>query len=154
MKYCLAIGLFLMSHKPKAQVDEVVLTDTVRFLCSSIGSLVSDKMTQEAFRLNFDDCNIEYTRYLSRNRYEIREFWLNKLDVKKMQIDFNEVTNEWTLRLEGESEKMIQATGSWYSAGWKSYLYLHSKEKDPLVSIRDALNYAVKSCKGLDRFKD
>ncbi|MEP5612494.1 MAG: hypothetical protein ABJP45_09610 [Cyclobacteriaceae bacterium] len=151
MRGILIILIWLSTKSLFGQVDEVVLADTVKFISAVVSELKSERMTQEAVRLNFDDCNLEYTQSHTNRRVDFIEFWLADLDEEKMRLEFNEKASEWSLKLVCKEEKRrIQATGS----GMISKLYIYSSEKEPLISLGNALFYAIQNCKGLDRFKD
>lgn len=155
MRGILFISILLSVKSLLGQVDEVVLADTVRFISTVVSDLKSERMTQEAVRLNFDDCNIEYSRFFADNNWEIHEFWLVDLDEKKMQLVFDDKANSWLLRLVCENgDSKMQVTGSRFSPEMRTKTQLYSSEKEPLISIGNALFHAISNCKGLDRFKD
>ena len=67
-----------------------------------------------------------------------------------MRLDFED--GEWKLKLVSPDKKIqFDATNS---SGWVSEMHLSSKEKEPFIAIGKALYFAIKSCKGLDRFKE
>ncbi|MEO9482287.1 MAG: hypothetical protein ABJG47_02530 [Ekhidna sp.] len=144
-------GLILFSTSMSfAQADEVVLADTVKFIVNEVKSLESLNYGQNIYRPNFEDCNLEYERSFSDDtQWLVYDFWLSDLDESKMRLD--SVEGEWQLKLVSSRKKIeFDATRG---SGWVSEMHFYSKEKEPILAIGKALYFAIKSCKGLDRFK-
>jgi len=155
MKGFLLTLILLLSNNLFGQIDEVVLADTVSFVCAIASEMKNDQMEQEVVRLNFDDCNIEYSRSFAAGEWEVHEFWLVDLDEKEMKLSFDDKAKSWVLSLVCKNgDRKTQVTGSRFRPQMRSKVHFYNYEKKPLISIGNALFYAIRSCKGLDRFKD
>lgn len=153
---CLCIAI-LGVGQATAQVDEIVLADTVVFITTAINDLESTRINQEIYRLNFDDCNLEMTissKDTDEASWSIEAFWLPDIDESKMRVVFLEKTEEWALQLVC-TDKARKIKGTSNFSTWNTFdLHIHSATKEPLISLGKALYYAIQSCKGLDRFKN
>ncbi|WP_421763269.1 hypothetical protein [Ekhidna sp.] len=54
-------GIFTLSSL-SAQVNEKMLADTISFISNEIKALECLNYEQDTYRLNFEDCNLEYER--------------------------------------------------------------------------------------------
>ena len=144
------IGFFIISNL-SAQVNEKVLADTVKFITNEITALESLNYGQKATRLNFEDCNLEYERSFKEDedKWLIYDIWLADLDEDKMRLDFDEGGWKLTLVSKGDKIEFDSSEGS----GWVSEIHMYSGDQAPLIAIGKALYFAIKSCKGLDRFQ-
>ncbi len=145
------VGFFLISGL-SAQVSEKVLADTISFITNEIKALESMNYDQNAYRLNFEDCNLEYERKFKgeQDKWLIYDFWLADLDEEKMSLDFDEGGWKMTLVSPGKKIEFDSSEGS----GWVTEMHIYSADQAPIIAVGKALYYAIKSCKGLDRFKN
>jgi hypothetical protein len=136
----------------KAQVNEKVLADTINFITSEVKVLESMNYGQNLYRLNFEDCNLEYERKFKgeEGKWLIYDFWLTDLDEEKMSLHFDEGGWKMTLVSPGKKIEFDSNDGS----GWVSEMHIYSADQAPLIAVGRALYFAIKSCQGLDRFKD
>ena len=136
----------------KSQVNEKVLADTVKFLTDEISALESLNYEQKMYRLNFEDCNLEYERKFlgEEGKWLIYDFWLADIDEEKMSLDFAEGGWRITLVSPGKKIEFDSNDGS----GWVSEIHIYGKDQAPLLAIGKALYFAIKNCKRLDRFKN
>ncbi|MEM9339338.1 MAG: hypothetical protein AAGA66_11465 [Bacteroidota bacterium] len=149
----LSFSLLIITTSVFAQVNEMKLADTVKFINQEISGLQSLNYNQESTRLNFDDCNIEYYRTMKNdtNHWEIYSYWLPDLDEHKMKVEFSE--GSWILKLTTLSDRKIKFDTT-HGSGKVSTFSFFSEEKAPLIEIGQALFYAIRNCKRLDRFQD
>lgn len=152
MNKIIVIILSLLTYKSIAQVDERELRDTVQFITQEVERLNTLRFNQKIVKLNFDDCNLEIHKIPIENpdKWIVYSFWLPKLNEAKMQL-LQKPEGEWhlVLRCDDSDIQFDTDTGS----GWISEVSILSTEKEPLISIGQALYYATRQCKGLDRFK-
>ncbi|MEP1035302.1 hypothetical protein [Ekhidna sp.] len=149
-KFVYAFALLSFSLA-SAQVNEKVLTDTVEFITIKVKALESLNYGQNIYRLNYEDCNLEYERSFKseEGKWLIYDFWLADIDEEKMSLEFDEGGWKMTLVSTGDKIEFDSNNGS----GWVSEVHMYSADQAPLVEIGRALYYAIKSCKGFDRFK-
>lgn len=149
-KLTFIISLFIFSSA-LAQVNEKILADTVSFITSEIKTLECLNYGQDTYRLNYEDCNLEYERtfFSDEEKWLIYDFWLADIDEEQMSLEFAE--GGWRITLVSPNKKIeYDATEG---SGWVSEMHIYSKDQAPLLAIGKALYYAIKKCKGLDRFK-
>lgn len=151
MRKIIFLVLLLPFFLAKAQVDEKVLADTVEFITGKVKGLESLNYGQNIYRLNFEDCNLEYERSFKseEGKWLIYDFWLADIDEEKMSLDWDEGGWKLTIVTIGDKIEFDSNSGS----GWVSEMHMYSGDQAPLIEIGRALYYAIKSCKGLDRFK-
>ncbi len=149
-KFVYAI-LLLSFSLIKAQVNEKVLADTVQFITIKVDALESLNYDQNIYRLNYDDCNLEYKKSFKgeEDKWLIYDFWLVDIDEDKMSLEFDEGGWKMILAANGKKIEYDSNVGS----GWVSEIHIFSADQAPLIEIGRALYFAIKSCKGLDRFK-
>ena len=151
MRKFFMVLLILNFLDSSGQQNEKVIADTIAFVTESINKLEGTKFQFECYRLNFDDCNLECEETTTEEgRWTISSFFLPDLDEEKMKL-LQQPGGEWTLILFSESMKIKydEEDGS----GLKEHVLLWSEKPEPLLEIGKALYFAIKSCKGLDRFK-
>lgn len=146
--FVLLLLSFLLTN---AQVNEKVLADTIVFITESVKALESFNYDQNIYRLNFEDCNLEYERSFKgeEDKWLIYDFWLADIDEEKMSLEFDE--GGWRMTLVTNGDKIEYDSN--HGSGWVSEVHLYSADQAPLLTIGRALYFAIKSCKGLDRFK-
>ena len=151
-KLVITLMTFFVISSLSAQVNEKVLADTVNFITDGIKILESLNYNQSAYRLNFEDCNLEYERTFKgeQDRYIIYDIWLADLDEEKMSLDFDEGGWKMTVVSKGDKIEYNSSQGS----GWVSEVHIYSEDQAPLIAIGRALYFATKSCKELDRFRE
>ncbi|WP_436517677.1 hypothetical protein [Ekhidna sp. To15] len=152
MRKIVFVIILLASSSLSAQVDEKVLADTIAFVASSISQLQHEDLKFKCYRLNYDDCNLECEESDTEKggSWMISSFFLPDIDEDKMKL-IQQENGDWTLILVSGSMKIKYDKED--GSGLKTNLVLYSKEKEPLLAIGKALYFAIKSCKGLDRFK-
>ena len=70
-----------------------------------------------------------------------------------MRVEYIDQFSTWVLKLETiNGLKTIQYSSS-IPTGNVNKLNLYSDDKEPLIAIGKALYFAIKNCRGLDRFK-
>ena len=106
---------------------------------------------QDTYRLNFEDCNLEYERKFKgkEDRWLIYDFWLADIDEEKMSLDFAE--GGWRIVLVSPDKKIEYDSSE--GSGWVSEMHIYGTDQAPLIEIGRALYFAIKNCKKLDRFK-
>ncbi len=150
-KTVLFILLGFFAFYSYGQVNEKVLADTINFISKEIKALESLNYKQNAYRLNFEDCNLEYERTFlgEEGKWLIYDFWLPDIDEDKMKLDFAE--GGWRITLVSPNKRIEYDAD--YGSGYVSEMHIYGKDQEPLVAIGNALYFAIRSCKGLDRFK-
>ncbi|WP_424962128.1 hypothetical protein [Ekhidna sp.] len=126
------------------------LPDTVSAIVSRINSLESWLRDQEAFRLNFENCNLEiHQTNLQSQGYSIYSFWLIDLDEQKIRLEYIDQFGTWVLKLETKNRlKTIQYSSS-IPMGNVNKLHLYSDEKEPLIAIGKSLFLQLRIAKAL-----
>lgn len=152
-KTLLILALVLLSYGTFSQNNEAQLTDTVKYLNQKISELEYEGYTVESYRLNFDDCNIECKfNSIEGDQWRIIEFWL--LDIDESRLRWEAKDDKWVLRIfskdDAKSFQMDKTDG--YEE--VSELTFESDNKEKILEIGRVLFYAIKQCKGLDRFKN
>ena len=148
LAFVLLVCSFSMAE---AQVNEKVLADTIEFITKKVQALESLNYNQKIYRLNYEDCNLEFERTFKgeEDKWLIYDFWLAEIDKEKMSLEFDE--GGWKMTLVSNGDKIEYDSDS--GSGWVSEVHFYSADQAPLLEIGRALYYAIKSCKGLDRFK-
>lgn len=135
------------------QTNETQLADTVKYLNQKISELEYEGYTVESYRLNFDDCNIECKfNSTGGDQWRIIEFWLPDIDESRLRWEAKE--DRWVLRIfskdEAKSFQMDKTDG--YEE--VSEFTFESDSNEKILDIGSVLFYAIRQCKGLDRFKN
>lgn len=151
MKKITYIITILIFSSVSAQMNEKVLADTISFITSEIKAFESLNYSQNAYRLNFEDCNLEVETKFNgvEDEWFIHDIWLSEIDEEKMSLEFDE--GGWKMTLVSPNKRI--EFDSHNGSGWVSEIHIYNKDQAPLLAVGRALYYAIKSCKGLDRFK-
>lgn len=135
--------------------EEKPIADTVLFITTKINELTSTKYKYEAYKLNFDDCNLEIVqKWVDKETWSMYEFMLPDIDEKVMRLEYVKHLESWKLRLSAIDDKEVIQVGASFGTGYVSSFELSCDEKEPLVEIGQALFFAIKTSRSLDRFKE
>lgn len=147
--------MFLAVHNTDGQNLEKQLGDTIDFMVQEMQLLENGSFTYEAYRLNYDNCNLEIRQIAKEDstKWDLFAFWLMDLDESKMKL-LEQPNDEWSLVLNSKSEwwkiKYVSETDS----GRRNFIILFSKDRDQLIPLGQAIYFAIKSCKSMGRVSD
>ena len=118
MKKIAYIISLLVFSSVGAQVNEKVLADTVAFITKEIKALESLNYSQKAYRLNFEDCNLEVETKFNgvEDEWFIHDIWLSEIDEEKMSLEFDE--GGWKMTLISPNKRI--EFDSHNGSGWVS----------------------------------
>ncbi len=140
--------VFVFSLKGFSQNYTQELADTIQYLIKTVSKLEVKGVSQEATRLIFDDCLLEFNFNYEDGNYAIYSFRLNEVDERKLNLAFDERTEHWRLVIaSGENQETIKASGSRIATGLRSSMALYSSDKNQLVTIGETLWYSIQTCK-------
>lgn len=155
MRFVSTLTMTLIFSFAIGQSLEKQLFDTVDFATIRIQSLENGSFSYNSFRLNYDDCNLEIHQEPKGDstKWDVFAFWLVDLDERKMRL-IEQPEGEWSLILDTISGEWKIKYDSERNSGRRNSIILFSKEKEPLIEIGQAMYFAIKACKSMNRVSD
>ena len=155
MKWIVTFTLFLVIHVAVAQNLEKQLTDTVDFITQEIELLDNETYNYKAYRLSYANCNLEIqlSPKADSTKWDLLAFWFVDLDESTMKL-LEQPNGEWGLvlntSLADSKIKCVSETNS----GRRYFIILLSADREQLIALGQAIYFAIKNCKGMNRESD
>ncbi|SNT18976.1 hypothetical protein SAMN05421640_2749 [Ekhidna lutea] len=155
MKWIVTFALLLAFYGALGQKTEKQLMDTIDFVTQEIQTLTNSDYAYKAYRLNYDNCNLEIEQAPQGDstKWDLFAFWFVDIDETKMKV-LEQPNGEWGLILNTISEEWKIKYVSETDSGRRNFIIMLSDDREQLIALGQAIYFAIKKCKSMDRVGD
>lgn len=154
-KVIMSFILSLAFYGAIGQNPEKQLMDTIDFVTQEIQILTNSSYDYKAYRLNYDNCNLEIkqTPKGDSTKWDLFAFWFVDIDETKMKV-LEQPNGEWGLILNTISEEWKIKYVSETDSGRRNFIIMLSDDREQLIALGQAIYFAIKKCKSMNRVSD